>query len=360
MLKNTWNDENKKFAFSGITKIYDHYLGALPIKDIKEGLSEIRTYTRHKEPKKIKNFNPFFVYDIDEMWQIDIMYLPPHLTKFNQGMRYLVCVLDTFSRKMEVLPIKRKSGSVVTRAFDLIHDKFGKSPQKILADNGGEFKCREFINYCEFQGINLIFTSNETKAAHVERAQRSLQNILYKILEDKQTKNYLDHIDKALKIYNNRVNRITKLSPKKAYLSENKEKVLSNLIKVYKKSIEKKRKPSFKVGDNVRIKLKKNVFGRGYTPYFSEEVFKISEVKTNLPQPRYKITDYNGEEVIGGTFYEREITKANHLDFKIEKILRTRKKKNKTEYFVKWAGYSDKFNSWVDSKWVKLLNPKMK
>lgn len=360
MLKNTWNDENKKFAFSGITKIYDNYLGVLPIKKIKEELSEISTYTKHKETKRIKDFNPFFIYDTNEMWQIDVMYLPPELSKYNHGKKYLVCVLDTFSRKMNVFPIKQKSGACVTEAFDFLHKKFNSSPQKILADNGGEFKCQEFINYCDFFGIKLIFTSNETKAAHVERAQRSLQNILYKILEDKQTKNYLDNINIALKIYNNRVNRITKFSPNKAYSDVNKEKVLNNLIKFYQKCITKSRKPTFKIGDPIRIKLKKNAFGRGYNPYFSEEVFKVSEVKTNLPQPRYKITDYDGGEVIGGTFYEREITKAKHEDFKIEKILKTRTKNNKTEFFVKWKGYSDKYNSWIDSKWLKKINQKKK
>jgi hypothetical protein len=351
MLKNKWVDKNRKIAFSGVSKIYQHYGGTIPINKIKDELSHIRTYTRHKETKRIKDYNPFFVYDIDEMWQIDLMYLPD-LAKFNNGMKYLVCVLDTFSRKMNIVTIKKKNSNTVTEAFDDIHEKFHNTPNKILADNGGEFKCQEFINYCHSFGINIIFTSNETKAAHVERAQRSFQNILYRMMEEKQTKTYLDLLPSVLNIYNGRVNRITGYSPNNAYKQKNKKKVLENLEKYYKASVQKKRKPVLKVGDTVRIKLKRDTFHRGYNPYFSEEVFKVLEVKTNLPQPRYKLTDFNGGEVIGGTFYERELTKAEHQDFKVEKILKERKIGKKKEYFVKWLGFTDQHNSWIDSKWL--------
>ncbi len=55
MLKHNWVNKNKKYSFSGITKIYEHYKGAVKIKDIKEELAGIPTYTRHKEGKKNSN-----------------------------------------------------------------------------------------------------------------------------------------------------------------------------------------------------------------------------------------------------------------------------------------------------------------
>ena len=59
----------------------------------------------------------------------------------------------------------------------------------------------------------------------------------------------------------------------------------------------------------------------------------------------YKITDYNGE-IIHGSFYEEELQKTSQKTFRIEKILRRKGDKS----LIKWVGYSDAFNSWVDSK----------
>ena len=65
--------------------------------------------------------------------------------------------------------------------------------------------------------------------------------------------------------------------------------------------------PKFKVGDRVRISKYKNIFAKGYTPNWPEEVFVIKEVKNAVPWT-YVINDFNGEESIG-TFYEKELKK---------------------------------------------------
>ena len=63
----------------------------------------------------------------------------------------------------------------------------------------------------------------------------------------------------------------------------------------------------------------------------------------------YKIIDYDGESV-EGSFYDKELQKVEKTDdvYKIEKILRTRRRAGQKEYFVKWRGYPSKFNSWVN------------
>ena len=76
----------------------------------------------------------------------------------------------------------------------------------------------------------------------------------------------------------------------------------------------------FKVGDHVRISKYKNIFAKGYTPNWSEEVFVIKEVKNTVPWT-YVINDLNGEEIIG-TFYEKELQKTNQKEFRIEKVIR--------------------------------------
>ena len=102
--------------------------------------------------------------------------------------------------------------------------------------------------------------------------------------------------------------------------------------------------PKFKVGDHVRISKYKNIFAKGYTPNWSEEVFVIKKVKNTVPWT-YVINDLNGEEIIG-TFYEKELQKTNQKEFRIEKVI----KRKGDKLYVKWKGYNNSFNSWIDKK----------
>ena len=95
----------------------------------------------------------------------------------------------------------------------------------------------------------------------------------------------------------------------------------------------------FKVGDHVRISKYKNIFAKGYTPNWSEEVFVIKEIKNTVPWTN-TINDLNSEEVIG-TFYENELQKTNQQEFRIEKVM----KKKGDKLYVKWKGYDNSFNS---------------
>jgi hypothetical protein len=89
------------------------------------------------------------------------------------------------------------------------------------------------------------------------------------------------------------------------------------------------------------------VFQKGYLPNWTEEIFTI--VVRHLPHPvTYGLADLTGEH-IRGKFYKQEIQKVTGDDdvYDVEKVLKTRKRGGKVEYFVKWRGYPDKCNSWV-------------
>ena len=77
-------------------------------------------------------------------------------------------------------------------------------------------------------------------------------------------------------------------------------------------------------------------------PNWSEEVFVIKKIQNAVPWT-YVINDLNGEEIIG-TFYEKELQKTNQQEFRIEKVIRQKGDK----LYVKWKGYDNSFNSWID------------
>ena len=102
--------------------------------------------------------------------------------------------------------------------------------------------------------------------------------------------------------------------------------------------------PKFKVSGHVRISKYKNIFAKGYTPNWSEDVFVIKKIKNTVPWA-YVINDLNGDEIIG-TFYEEKLQKTNRQEFRIEKVIERKGDKLHT----KWKGYVSSFNSWIVKK----------
>ena len=100
----------------------------------------------------------------------------------------------------------------------------------------------------------------------------------------------------------------------------------------------------FKIGNFVRISKYKNIFAKGYFPNWSEELFVIKKIKNTVPWT-YLINDFNGEEIVG-IYYEKELQKTNHKEFRDEKVI----KRKDDKLYVKWNGYNKSFNSWTDKK----------
>ena len=145
---------------------------------------------------------------------------------------------------------------------------------------------------------------------------------------------YVDKLDYIVKEYNNKYHTSIKMKPLD---------VKDNTYIDFKKEIDNK-DPKFKVGDHVRISKYKNIFAKGYMPNWSEGVFVIKKVKNTVPWT-YVVNDLNDEKIIG-TFYEKELQSTNQQKFRIEKVIK--RKGNKLH--VKWKGYDNSFNTWIDKK----------
>ena len=108
-------------------------------------------------------------------------------------------------------------------------------------------------------------------------------------------------------------------------------------------------KPELHVGEKVRISLHKRHFEKGATANWSEEIFQIVKVMKNYRPTVYKLEDLAGEEIDGG-FYREQLQRTDQEIYRIDKVLRKRKLANgKSESYVRWSGWPDKFNSWIPS-----------
>ena len=162
-----------------------------------------------------------------------------------------------------------------------------------------------------------------------------LKNKIYKYTTSISKNLYIDKLDDIVNKYNNTYHATIKMKPID---------VKNNTYINIDKNVNDK-DPKFKVGDHVRISKYKNLFGKGYTPNWSTlQVFVIKEVKNTVPWT-YVFNDLHGEEITG-TFYEKELQKTNQEEFRIEKVIKGKGDK----IYVKWKGYDNSFNSWIDKK----------
>ena len=266
-------------------------------------------------------------------------------SKWNNNTKYLLMVIDVFSKYGWIKPLKDKKTESVSKAFNEIFKKSKRKPMMLWTDKGSEFISKHFKDFLKKEKIKLYHTENEEKSSIVERWNRTMKNRMWKIFTANNNTVYLDKIDKLVNDYNNTKHSSVKMTPIEASKKENEENVFVNLYGnlIYWKP----KKPKFTIGDKVRIsKYKRRIFDKGYTPNWTEEVFVVDKVLPTKPVP-YEIVDSMGEE-IEGSLYEKELQKAKQQTFRIEKVLRRDNKKKKA--LVKWKGYSDKFNSWVSFK----------
>jgi hypothetical protein len=157
-----------------------------------------------------------------------------------------------------------------------------------------------------------------------------------------RTNRWIDALDDVVKSYNSSYHRSIETAPNDVTLGNVEE--IARRLYLPKPPLRYK----YDVGDRVRITKYKHVFQKGYLPNWTHEVFEICERYPTYPVT-YGLRDLTGES-IKGKFYEQEIQRVEKRDddlFEIEKILKTRKRGSRVEYYVKWKGYPEKFNSWT-------------
>ena len=136
------------------------------------------------------------------------------LSKFNKRIKYILCVIDLFSKYAFVVPLKDKKGTSIADAFESILDKLRRKPNKIWVDQGSEFYNSLFKRWLKDNDIVMYSTYNEGKSVLAERFIRTLKDKLYKHMTAVSKNVYYDVLDDIVKKYNNTWHSNIKMKPK--------------------------------------------------------------------------------------------------------------------------------------------------
>lgn len=245
-----------------------------------------------------------FVYNIDDIWSADLKDMQS-VSKQNNGFKYLLTVIDLFSKYAYTIPLKSKSNDVVINAFEKLFKSTHRTPKKLWTDQGSEFINHNFKKFLKDNNIELYHVYNEGKANVIERFNRTLGELIQKHMTTNQTSKYINVLDNLLNEYNNKFHTSIKMTPFEALNPENTSTVLNNLYSNIEPITTTNK---FKVGDRVRITKYKNIFEKGYTPKWTKEIFIVEKVNNTNPIT-YKLKDLNDEPILG-SFYAEELQKT--------------------------------------------------
>ena len=335
---------SKPGSFSGITKL-SKYISKSK-KKIKKSLLGSDTYTLHTPIRKRFPRRKVIIAGQKQQLQMDLMDLS-HLQKQNNGHKFILTVIDIFSKKAYAVAIKSKSAQDVLHAMKPIINTHYPNLLYLQTDRGKEFLNRHVQTYLHQKGIKHFFTYNdEIKAGIVERFNRTLKLKLWRYFTYSRSYRYIDVLSALVDSYNSTFHRTIGMSPKEVN-NDNMEQVWWNIHN----TLPLRKKPKFKIGDYVRIIMQIKQFQKEATPGWSKEIFRIREVLPTTPRT-YSIEDLNKNKVVGSFYFEelQPVSLPKSDVYKIEKILTSKGKGENKKLFVKWDGYPDSFNSWISAK----------
>ena len=248
-------------------------------KNIKIFINEIYS----KPPKKNYATNKTDVYYIDDIWSLDILDLKDYGSENNRKYRYVLVVIDNFSKYGWTVPLKNKYAQTIKDSFENILISSKRKPNLIESDRGKEFYNNIFQDFLNKNNIKLYSRNSSYGAVFAERFNRTIRDLLKKIVFEQGDAKWIDLLPTITKQYNNRIHSSIKLTPKQASLKKNEGYVYKNLLDK-RKTI----KPKYEIGDLVRTADLKRTFSKGDTTNWSYKLYKITEI-INDAIPSYRL-----------------------------------------------------------------------
>ena len=369
ILKGIYLNPRNPGGFSGQSKLQKEACNLRPditINDVKKFLQSQESHTRHGiVPRKYLK-RPVTVKGPGHLLSSDLADMTNESRKYNNNFRYLMFIIDCFSRKLSVIPLKNKHGLTVATELDKYLSSSQYKYSLLWIDEGREFFSSHAMKICEKHGVKLYHVFNRRyKASYAERAIRTIKQKLYKILTHFNTNNFIKYLPDVVSAYNETPHRgLIGLSPNKVHemsdphvISSLANKQFLQKLKNYGSHI---KDPNSRLnfsqrdilleGTYVRLLLNasEHIFTKSYKPIYTIEIFRIDRVIKETPV-HYILKDLLGE-IIKGIVYRNEIVPVSLPEYYlIEKIIKTKicPKTKRKIHFVKFLGWPEKFSDWV-------------
>jgi hypothetical protein len=250
------------------------------------------------------------------------------------GFRYILSVIELYSRKAWGFPLKNKKTTTVVSKFKELFKELPENPSYLWTDLGKEFVGKPMKDFLKQHGMEQYSTFSENKSVIAERYNRTM-----KLWMDNDDENWVNALPRLVEEYNSKKHSTTKQTPNDVF---NGEAIPESKPFVGGKDF--KDKPKFEVGDTVRLSRVKGVFEKQVNNW-TKRVFTVSEVKNTNPIT-YKVDDIVDGTVIG-SFYAEELQKTTMDFFLVKEVLKRRTRNGKKEIQVVWLGYEDLIPEWI-------------
>ena len=248
-------------------------------QEITDFINNQKSSQLHKPVQNIKE-NKKFIFALSpfQMVQIDLLDYQKY-SKQNKGYNFILIAIDIFTRLAYACPIKNKKPESVLEAFE----SFDIKPLSIFHDSGNEYK-GVFLKYLNDNDIVDLKADigDHNSLGVIDRFSKTFKTIVSKYMTINDTTKYYPEINKIIKSYNNTPhNSLNNIKPDD--IIDNKENYDTvndiNFAKMkFNKSVMKKSINNFKVGSYVRIKLKKELFKKGYEVTYSKKSYQIENI----------------------------------------------------------------------------------
>ena len=261
-----------------------HYVDS-DIKDLRKN----KTYSLHGPRRKKFPRRKLIVYYPGQIIQMDLVDMQKISSK-NSNYKYILMMIDCFSKKLWAEPLKSKRGEEVAGKLKFIFENMEYPIQTVIFDEGLEFKNRQVDQLFKHYGIYSYSILTEKKAGAVERVNRTIKSIIWKYFTDKNTQKWIKILPEIVNSYNNTIHSTIKMAPNQVTF-KNREKVFKQMFP----DINVSRTCNLQRGNTVRVAKYKDIFKKGYTINWSQEIFTIIDVREKLGVCWYQIADQSGK-----------------------------------------------------------------
>ena len=297
-LADNYTKTGSPIAFSGISTLQRYYKGKLKLQDIKDFLQTQESYTKFRHVKKAKVHNPTYVYAPRRQIQLDLATFHDQ-GKHNRGFKFICVAIDCFTKKGWAIPIKNKKSDTVLEAVKSLYFHQLKKVHRFVVDMGLEWFNAPFKQFCKDNNIQLYAPRTIPHATTAERFVQTLKGLITRWCNENNTKYFVPALDSILRTYNNRFHRSIQMTPNQAERSKKNQLLIRDLNEKRYQTI-KKRQPSLREHQLVRIFREHGKFKRAHAQNFSDEIFIITKVEKKLPIPLYTLSDLSSSQELEG------------------------------------------------------------